>query len=165
MLLPFVSASVVTTDALLVLWETAAVTCFWMGWTAARVVIAGRWMVGFWGCLGLAFLTKGPPALLPVLVVAAFLSLVRQPSHGVGWRTWLAPAGLGMFLLLTVPWFLVVALTHDGLGHYFVWSEGIARIFSHAHRRNSRWYMAFVVYGPTLLLGALPGVDAGRGGL
>ena len=156
MLLPFVSASVVTTDALLVLWETAALTCFWMGWTAARVVIAKRWMVGFWGCLGLAFLTKGPPALLPVLVVAAFLGLVRQPSQGMGWRTWLAPAGLGMFLLLTVPWFLVVAITHDGLGHYFVWSEGIARMASHAHRRNSRWYMAFVVYGPTLLLGALP---------
>jgi 4-amino-4-deoxy-L-arabinose transferase-like glycosyltransferase len=156
MLLPFVSASVVTTDALLLLFETAALACFWAGWTASRVATARRSMAGFWGCLGLAFLTKGPPALLPVLIVAAFLGLVRRREDGIGWRTWLAPTGLGLFLLLAVPWFLVVTITHDGLLHYFVWREGIDRVISHAHRRNSRWYMAFVVYGPTLLLGALP---------
>jgi 4-amino-4-deoxy-L-arabinose transferase len=156
MLLPFAAASLVTPDTLLVLWETAALTCFWRGWAAGDAGHARRWMLGFWAAVGAAFLTKGPPGLLPVLIAGVFLALARRPRGGVTWRGWLSPAGLALGVAIAAPWFLLVALTHEALGSYLLWQEGVARVLSGAHHRNSRWYMAAAVYGPTLLLGAFP---------
>jgi 4-amino-4-deoxy-L-arabinose transferase len=156
MLLPFAAATLVTPDTLLVLWETAALACFWRGWTAGDAGRARRWMLASWAAVGAAFLTKGPPGLLPVLIAGVFLALARRPPGGVTWRGWLSPAGLAVAVAIAAPWFLLVALTHEALGSYLVWQEGVARVLSGAHHRNSRWYMAAAVYGPTLLLGAFP---------
>ena len=156
MLLPFVAASIVTTDTLLTLWVTMALACFWRAWSAEPEEPVRGWIVGYWAALGAAFLTKGPPGLLPVLVVAAFLGLVRRRPGRVGWRPWLGAPGLVVFLLLALPWFLTLAITHEGLAAYLLRKEGFDRIFTSTHNRNNRWYMAAVVYAPTLLLGAMP---------
>jgi 4-amino-4-deoxy-L-arabinose transferase-like glycosyltransferase len=156
MLLPFFAGSVVTPDTLLVLGETWALFAFWRGWTAGSVGQARRWMIGFWGGLGVAFLTKGPAALLPLLVVAPFAALAPGPPGPISRTVWFRPAALATFLGLALPWFVVAAAAHPGLVDYLVWNEVVGRVASGAHHRNSRWYMGLWIYPTTALLGALP---------
>src|SRR5690606_37350623 len=74
MLLPFGAAHYITTDFLLAAAEALAM---W-GFVEARFGdrrYARRWLALMWAGFGLAFLTKGPPGLLPLLAVFAFDAL------------------------------------------------------------------------------------------
>ena len=150
-LAPLAGANVVSTDALLMFFETAAMYAFVEAWcrdgTDRR-----RWLLGMWCCWGLAFMTKGPPALLPLLAMVAFLALHdRARLRGV-----FAPAGLVLFAVVGLSWFvLIVRRLPDSLG-YFLGYEVYDRVFTAAHDRNPQWYGAFEAYLPVLLLGALP---------
>lgn len=156
MLLPFAGGSIVTPDTLLVLAETAALAAFWRGWTSPSAGAARGWMLGFWAGLGVAFLTKGPPALLPLLIVLPFACLAPRPSAPVSRAIWLRLAGVLVGTALALPWFLLVARRHEGLLAYFLGTEVYARVATTAHHRNSPWYMGLVLYPATLVLGALP---------
>jgi 4-amino-4-deoxy-L-arabinose transferase-like glycosyltransferase len=156
MLLPFVAGSVITPDTLLTLCQTWALLCFWSGWAASAPSRARDWMLSFWAGLGAAFLTKGPPALLPLAVVLPFALLARPPASGLTRALWLRPAGVAVFLTLALPWFLLVAVRHPGLVEYFLRDEVAARIVTSVHHRNSRWFMGLLLYPLTAFVGTLP---------
>lgn len=63
-----------TTDGFLVLFETIGVLAAWQVWRGARER-QPLWRMIFWTAFGLAFLTKGPPGCLPLLVIPVFLRL------------------------------------------------------------------------------------------
>lgn len=67
-----------------------------------------------WVAIGLAALTKGPVAVLPVLIVAAYLILTRQWS---GFRRWHLPSGVLVALVIALPWYAWMTWLH---GHAFV---------------------------------------------
>ena len=114
-----------------------------------------RWLDAMWAGFGLAFLTKGPPALLPLIALAAF-----EASAPDRWsrlrRLFGRPLGLLAFALIGFTWFAVVIRLHPGLLDYFLGHEVYARIATAELRRFPQWYGPFVVYLPTLLLGCLP---------
>jgi 4-amino-4-deoxy-L-arabinose transferase-like glycosyltransferase len=148
---PVVAANVVSTDPVLTFFETAAMFAFVEGWsregTAAR-----RWYLAMWLGWALAFLTKGPPGLLPLAAVIGYLALHERRQL----RALFAPAGVLSFVLVASSWFaLVVAQDPDRLG-YFLGYEFYDRVFTTTHDRNSQWYGAFEIYLPVLLVGALP---------
>jgi 4-amino-4-deoxy-L-arabinose transferase len=148
---PISGASVVSTDALLMFFETAAMLAFVEAWSrdgASR----SRWVLAMWLAWGLAFMTKGPPALLPLLaMVVMLIAHERRALRGL-----FPVAGLLLFAVVALTWFaLIVRQDPDRLG-YFLGYEVYDRIFTGTHQRNSRWYQAFEVYLPVLLLGALP---------
>jgi 4-amino-4-deoxy-L-arabinose transferase-like glycosyltransferase len=148
---PLAGANVVSTDVLLMFFETAAMYAFVEAWW--RDGPDRRWWLrGMWCCWGLAFLTKGPPGLLPLLAMVAFLALHdRARLRGV-----FAPAGLVLFAVVGLTWFvLIVRKLPDSLG-YFLGYELYDRVFTATHDRNAQWYGAFEVYLPVLLVGALP---------
>lgn len=152
MVLPFGAANLVTTDFLLTAFQALAM---W-AWIEARFgppERSGRWLLLMWVGFAAAFMTKGPPALLPLLAVVA-LGALAPPAKRAPLKTWLAAGGL--FVLLALPWYLVVVLRHEGLMAYFLGTEVVARIASDQLKRNPQWYGWFVVYAPTLLLGTLP---------
>jgi len=106
-----------------------------------------------WGGFGLAFLTKGPPGLLPLVGIIVFVVLAK------GWRTLaglFSLAGMVLFLVVGFGWFLLVVITHPGLMHYFVKDEFENRIASGAHHRHPQWYKPFVIYIPVILFGTIP---------
>jgi 4-amino-4-deoxy-L-arabinose transferase-like glycosyltransferase len=148
MLLPWAASQFVTTDTLLTLFETLAMWAYIEARAAPRH--ASWWIVLAWVACALAFMTKGPPALLPLLVMATVDVLVpgRHRTFSV--------AGIGTFLVLALPWFVVVSIRHPGLAHYFLADEVAARFASDAFHRNGEWYGWLVVYGPTLAIGSLP---------
>jgi 4-amino-4-deoxy-L-arabinose transferase len=153
MLAPFVGSNIVLPDPLLALFETLAVLGFVRSGLLSSAVSSRKALQLMWLGLGLAFLAKGTPALLPLLAAATWLGWQRR------WRALAAlfiPEGLLAFVVLGLGWYLSIVAVHSDWLPYFLGHEVVDRMFSGAHHRNNDWVDIFRVYGPTLLLGALP---------
>jgi len=151
MLMPFGASSIVTTDFLLAFFQALAM----FGFVHARFDEdgPGAWPWLMWAAFALAFLTKGPPALLPLLVVAIMSWVAPSP------RPWSLAQRLGgplLFLAIALPWFVIVTMKHPGLLGYFLGAEVVARVASNDFARHGEWWGWAEVYIPTLLLGTLP---------
>lgn len=153
-LMPYSAANALTPDTLLTLFETLGALSFVRHREALAQGARSRvWLLLMWLGFGLAFLTKGPPGLLPLAAIVVFCAL----EGGWGGVSGLAIAGgVALFAAVGLGWFALVVATEPGLVSYFLQDEVVNRIFTGAHHRNSAWYGAFKVYVPTLLLGSLP---------
>jgi hypothetical protein len=155
MILPFTGANIVTTDMILTCLETGAMLSFWMCTAKQQntALYAALWGA-LWGLsLGLAFLTKGPPGLLPLLVGIAYLALSLRKKK-LSYPVMLT--GCIIFAAVALPWYFLVIQKYSGLLSYFLKDEIIGRIVTGEHSRNSGPFGAFAIYPHTLLLGALP---------
>ena len=154
-LFPVLGASVATADTLLAMWATLALLAYVRAWRGARPI---AWIRVMWLMFGMAFFTKGPPALLPLLAIVVFHK-AAQRRHRL-----FDAGGLLMFAVSAFWWYgLVIARHHELLG-YFVGKEIVARNTSGAFHRNAHWWGPFVVYAPVLLVGSgLWTIDAVRG--
>jgi 4-amino-4-deoxy-L-arabinose transferase len=150
-LAPAIASNVVSTDPLLVVFETLAMFAFVEAWSR-RGPDARRWFVLMWLGWGLAFLTKGPPGLLPLFAMILFLAVHDRARL----RRMFPPAGLLLFAFVAFTWFgLVIAQQPDRL-RYFLGYEVYDRVFTATHDRNAEWYGGFLIYLPMLLVGTLP---------
>ncbi|MBP6797235.1 MAG: glycosyltransferase family 39 protein [Luteimonas sp.] len=152
MLLPFGAGQLVTTDFLLAAFQTLAV----YGFIAYRFGDSCRpqcALLLMWAAFALAFMTKGPPALVPLLAIVV-LRFLRPGSSRCGWPWHMG--GIALFLALAMPWYVAVSLRHDGLLSHFVGAEVVDRVASDRFQRNGEWYGWLKVYLPTLLIGSLP---------
>jgi len=149
-LFPFAAANIVTTDTLLALWETLAVYGFILAWWKPET---SRWSIPLmWIGFGLAFLTKGPPGLLPLLAVLVFAAVMKRWK---GIHLLLSPVGLLLFTGVGLGWYLVEVERIPGLLHYF-WSFEILGRLQGVQHRNPGIRGLFVTYWPTVLFGMLP---------
>jgi 4-amino-4-deoxy-L-arabinose transferase-like glycosyltransferase len=155
MLLPFGASQFVSTDFPLAALQTLAM------WSYVEARFgdpprAARWLTSMWAGFALAFLTKGPPALLPLVAVLAHEWLVpsRRTTPVLRWTQAL------VFVLLALPWYVAVIRGHPGLLAYFLGAEVVERFASEAFNRHAEWYGWAKVYLPTLLLGTLPWTPA-----
>ena len=150
-LAPFIGSNIVSTDALLMCFEAVAMYAFVEAWSLDGVA-RRRWILAMWLAWGLAFMTKGPPGLLPLLAMVVFLAAHDRPRL----RGLFAPVGLLLFAVVAFTWFgLIVYQQPDRLG-YFLGYEVYDRVFTATHDRNAQWYGGFRVYLPVLIVGALP---------
>lgn len=150
MLLSFGASQLITTDYVLAACLGLAMWAFVearFGASHSRYWIGLMW-VGF----ALAFLAKGPPALLPLLVVLAFDLRMPGRSRPRAFPWW----GIALFVLLALPWYVAVVQGNPGLFEYFIGDEVVNRITTDKFGRNGEWYGWLAVYAPTLLLGTLP---------
>jgi 4-amino-4-deoxy-L-arabinose transferase len=152
-LCPFVAASLVTTDTLLVLWETLALFAFWRSWRDTDPGAASRWRIAAWAGLGVAFATKGPPGLLPLLPVLVFRWLAPR---GESPPRVLSGVGIAVFALIGLPWYAVAVAAYPGLADHFLGHEVYRRAVLGVERRHSAWWHPLIIYGPVLTVGALP---------
>ena len=149
-LLPFVGAHLVTTDPLLMLCETLAVWGFVVAWWDEP---SPRWaMPAMWLGFALAFLTKGPPGLLPLLPILAFALWSRG---GRGLLRLLSPSGLLLFALVAFPWFLLQLRARPDLLGYLLGSEVEGRLAG-AQVRNPGWRGLMTTIVPVVIGGLLP---------
>lgn len=155
MLLPFGAAQLITTDYLLAAWSTLAMAAF----VEARFGTSkhpSKWIALMWLALALAFMTKGPPGLLPLLPIIAFDRLMpARERHRL-----FDAAGIALFALVALPWYVAVIHGNPGLLQYFLGEEVVGRIASNEFRRHGEWYGWLQVYAPTLLIGTLPWTPA-----
>jgi len=151
-LFPVMVANTVNTDTLLGLWEILAVCCFWQADDQPRDATSRNWLTGMWAAFGCGFLTKGPPALLPLAVILLFLVFRRrqQGKAGIQLITW---PGLALFLVLGFGWYILMVAWNPDLFRYFLEDEVVLRVATDRWSRNPEWYQPFRIYLPLLLFG------------
>ena len=113
----------------------------------------GRWWyIGYWVFMALGVLAKGPVALvLPGLTVIVFLLYVGRFIEVVKETPWLL--GIGSFLLISVPWFILVTLAHGKeYIETFFGLHNVQRFTSVVSRHPGAWYYYF----PVVIVGLLP---------
>ena len=145
------AANWINTDTLLAAMTVLAMTCYAQYRFGSGHV---RWLDAMWLAFGLAFLTKGPPGLLPLLAVLVFAIWHR---HGL---VLLRPVGLLLFAVVGLGWYAWVIHRHPGLLEYFLGHEVVNRIASDKFLRHGQWYGPITQYLPILLLGTLPALAA-----
>jgi len=139
----------VTIDTLLTLWEVIAVFCYLKATHDTGKKDGRRWIITMWVFLGLGFLTKGPPSLLPLLPILVWHFLKRPEAKLAD------PVGLALFAGTGFWWYLVVGFRHPELFSYFIGHEVVDRVASNT-MHNHEWYKPFTMYLPALALGAGP---------
>ena len=151
---PFVAgaANVVSSDLLAALWVAAAFAAFWHG-RARRSPVS---CLAMWVFLGLGFLTKGPPALLVPAASLPIAAYLLRREGGRSFPSWLSWAGLGLFLLVGVLWYLDEAAQTPGLLAYWLGHELVGRNIGGEFNRNPGILPVFYMYLPILLFGAGP---------
>lgn len=142
---PLFGAYVVTTDIYLTAAETLAGVAFVFAATEADAARRRRLAGAMWAAWGLAFLTKGPPGLLPLLAIIPW-NLMQPRARRVPLGHAL---GLACFVAVALPWYLLMLLRHPDLLQYYVGTEIVGRVSSDSGH-NSAWYKAGEIYGPML---------------
>ena len=149
---PLAASNMVSTDTLLACFQGLALMCFW--WAIRRR--QRRFIIMMWASLGLAFLTKGPPSLLPLLGILYPYYLEKRLDKTVPilWH----PIGLAVFMVMGLGWYVTEAFEHNGLMNYWVFHETIGRNLYGEFDRNPQFYKAIVIYVPLLVFGTGPWV-------
>jgi len=155
-LAPLVLAAgrMLTMDALLMLWVSAALACWLAAQGERRGALAAA---GFWTACGLGVLTKGAVGvLLPVLIVAIHLAAREGWRPGALWAGFgaLRPAwGIPLLIAVAAPWHLAAWRAE---GQAFV-EEYIVRQHLGRFRGGDTAHRApFWFFVPALLAGAFP---------
>jgi 4-amino-4-deoxy-L-arabinose transferase-like glycosyltransferase len=144
---PAAAGAIVSTDTLLAFLELLAVALFLRARAEDDARRARGWVRAMWLVFALAFLTKGPPALLPVLAIVVLARLAPRPARLAD------PLALAGFLVVALSWYAWVTARHPGLLRYFLADEVVGRAVSNEFGRNPEWWKPFVVYLPVLILG------------
>jgi hypothetical protein len=94
-------------------------------------------------------LTKGPIAIVLTVPPLVALQWVSRYTARIGWRNWLAFAGV--VTLLTVPWFVAVGRSQPEFLAYFLWKHHVLRFVTAFNHKAPFWY-----YVPVMLIGTFP---------
>ncbi|RDI97559.1 glycosyltransferase family 39 protein [Dyella solisilvae] len=159
---PFLTANVVSTDVLLTVFETLAVLGFVMATWPVHELPRRQGLRLMWLGFALAFLTKGPPGLLPLLPIVTF-SVFCGDWRSV--RRLFDPVGFVLFMVIGFSWYAMAALRYPWLIHYFLHDEVYGRIFTSMHGRHAGAIGWAQIYVPVLVVGTFPWWTAVSGAL
>jgi len=151
-LLYFAMARMLTTDMFLAAFNTWAVYFFWRSWLASKSEILW-WHLAGWAAIALGFLTKGPVALAIPLIALAALMIYR-------WKNFAAKkfllgglaAGLALFLILVLPWFLAVfRRVPEAFNYMTVYQAAGSVLGTTIKDRQGSWFYFFGILSVGLL--------------
>jgi len=146
-------AHMLTLDMSLSFWMTGGLCAFLLTQHHARQgheSRAGMAMLAAWVCVALGVLTKGlVAALIPAAVLVLYSVLRRDASP---WRhlRWLP--GLGLFLLIVLPWHVMAQRRLPDFFQFYVIREHFARFATPVADRQEPWWFFVIMF----LLGTMP---------
>jgi 4-amino-4-deoxy-L-arabinose transferase-like glycosyltransferase len=115
----------------------------------ADVAQRRRWMLLCWAAMALSLLAKG---LIGIVLPGGVLLVYALASGDRGiWRRLHPVAGLALFLLLSLPWFLLVAARNPEQPQFFFIHEHWDRFFLKTHHREGPWYYFLVLLVPATM--------------
>ncbi len=115
-----------------------------------QAALRRKWMLLAWAALALAVLSKG---LMGVVLPGAALFLYSVFNRDITiWKRMHWISGLALFLLIAVPWFVLVIKANPEFFERFFIYEHFQRFTTKIHGRYQPWYY----FVPILLVGMLP---------
>lgn len=146
--LVFALTRVVTLDVALTFFLTGTLTTFILATSKPpgrkrRILLAAAYF--FVGC---AVMTKGLVGMLfPGIIMGAWLIIAKEWRN---WRDYYLIDGLIIFLLVTLPWHILVQLRNPEFFKFYFIEQHFLRYFTdYAHRQQKWWFF------PSLLLAGL----------
>ncbi|NES73133.1 MAG: glycosyltransferase, partial [Okeania sp. SIO2D1] len=135
-----------------------AMLCFFLGYASQNkpqhqhfLTLPRPWYLAFYLLISLAVLTKGPVGIvIPGLVIIAFLVYVGQ-FWAVVKEAQIITGG-AIFLLITLPWYILVSLENSDYLASFFGYHNFERFTEVVNGHNAPWYFYFLV----ILVGFLP---------
>jgi 4-amino-4-deoxy-L-arabinose transferase-like glycosyltransferase len=112
----FIFTRITIPDAMVCLWLTLAMYCFWL---TEHETIPDRWpCFGFAACCALGVLTKGLIGLVfPIGIVIVYLVLTRGLRDGLLRTLRFHPfTSAAIFLLIAVPWHVLIGMANPSQG-------------------------------------------------
>jgi 4-amino-4-deoxy-L-arabinose transferase-like glycosyltransferase len=108
-----------------------------------------RWMLLCWAGMALSLLAKG---LIGIVLPGGVLFIYALTGGDRGiWRRLHPFSGLALFLLMSLPWFLLVAQRNPEQPQFFFIHEHWDRFFLKTHHREGPWYYFLVLLLPATL--------------
>lgn len=146
----YVMARFATIDMTLSSLVTGALLCFLLGNQAETGKVRNRWLWGMYIFSALATLTKGLIGVIfPGMIIFAWLLVCNR------WRdlkTYCIPTGIALWLMITLPWHILVQLKNPEFFHFYVIEQQFLRYFTdYSHRSQPFWFLI-----TTVLVGLLP---------
>lgn len=130
------------TDMALTMWITGAMYCFVH--VLRETPAQRRWVLAFYAILGLGFSTKGPPAILPLLIIAVFLTWARRGDLA---RRFFCSWGWLIFILIAAPWYVLMFILHQDALLNITHMEVVARSTGQLNDAEPWWYYVPLVFG------------------
>lgn len=144
--LVLISSHNLTTDAYLNTFLMAAIYC-WQLYTTRKKII---FLYVFYGLAGIAMLTKGPVALLFILLYILTYKIIFKTGSRFSVHHAL---GLLLFFGISSSWFVLILVKNPELFDYFIEKQLMGRITgaSYSERSQPFWYFL-----PVVLVSLLP---------
>ena len=160
-------ARMLTTDIFLTQFVAWSLYFFWRGWRCLDALTdddeyvrggAGKrfigWQAAMWAALSGGFLTKGPIALaIPLAAVAGLLWFRRRDSTRRNMLILGTAVGLSVFVLLALPWYLMVFKAEPGSYRFMVVDQVIGHATGGGAKNRAKPFFFF--FG-ILAIGFLP---------
>lgn len=129
---------------------TAAFALGMLAWWAWRETDKRLYLVGFYFCMALGMLAKGPVApFLAAVIIVIFAAAAREWRSAL--RTLWLP-GILVFLLLALPWYVAVQIANPQFFREFILEHNLARFSTNLyHHPEPFWY-----YLPVTALALVP---------
>jgi 4-amino-4-deoxy-L-arabinose transferase-like glycosyltransferase len=102
-----------------------------------------NWMLVCWAGMALAVLAKGlAGVVLPGAVLVLYTFITRDWAL---WRRLHLLPGLLLFVAISAPWFVLVALKNPEQPYFFFVHEHVSRFLLPGHRREAGWWIFFAL--------------------
>lgn len=135
-------------DGVLTLWTTLSVFAAFEATRGERIAM-GWWLTSAVAC-GLGVLTKGPVAIVLLVVPLILHRCLSGGACRIGIRRWLLFAGV--VALTAGPWYVALCMREPEFARYFLWEHNVLRFVAPFDHQRGMWF-----YVPILLFGLLPG--------
>jgi 4-amino-4-deoxy-L-arabinose transferase-like glycosyltransferase len=136
-----------TLDGLLTLWITLGLCAAYLAQTSP-CLRRNCWLIAALAC-GLGVLTKGPVALVLVLVPLLCQRRLIPEAARISWRAW--AVFLSIVMIVNLPWYVAVCVRRPEFVRYFLWQHNVQRFVEPFDHVRPVWF-----YGPIALYGLLP---------
>jgi len=136
-----ISSRNLTTDAYLTTFILAAIYC-WQVYASKRKII---FLYFFYTLVGLALITKGPVAILFILVYIITSKVVLKKNMRITFHHLL---GFLMCILIGASWYVMVMVENPKLWQYFIEKQLVSRINSNSfNRAKPFWFYIPILFG------------------
>ena len=157
-------------DGLLTLWVTLALFAAYLAQSGEPSPVRGRvarsgaqpgplrgsarlcwWLIAALAC-GLGVLTKGPVAVVLVIVPLVVQRLLVCDAVPISWRAWAGFAGV--VLAVNLQWYIAVCVRRPEFVYHFFWQHNVERFALPFDHIRPLWFYVPIVLGgllPTML--------------